>query len=39
VSVEELIDYMVKILNAGGFKARAPQGLNAVEAVKEVREE
>jgi hypothetical protein len=39
VSEEELIDYMVEILNAGGFKARAPQGFNAVEAVKEVRED
>jgi hypothetical protein len=39
VSEEELVDYMVKILNVGGFKARASQGFNAVEAVKEVRKE
>jgi hypothetical protein len=39
ISEEELVNYMVKILNAGGFKARASQGFSAVEAVKEVREE
>jgi len=39
VSDEELIGYMVEILNAGGFKAKALPGFSAVEAVREVREE
>ena len=39
LSDEELIDYVVKITRAGGFKARAPQGFSSVEAVREVREE
>jgi hypothetical protein len=38
VSDEELIDYMVEILNAGGFKAKALPGFSAVEAVREVRD-
>jgi hypothetical protein len=38
VSEEELVDYMVEILNAGGFKARALQRFSAVEAVKEERD-
>jgi hypothetical protein len=34
---EELVDYVVKIARAGGFKARAPRGFSSVEAVREVR--
>jgi hypothetical protein len=39
LSEEELVDYVVRITRAGGFKARAPQGFSSVEAVREVREE
>ena len=39
LSEEELVDYIVRITRAGGFKARAPQGFSSVEAVREVREE
>jgi hypothetical protein len=39
LSGEELIDYVARIVRAGGFKARAPRGFSSVEAVREVREE
>jgi hypothetical protein len=39
LSDEELIDYIVRIARAGGFKAKAPQGFSSVEAVRDVREE
>ena len=34
---EELVDYVVRVAGAGGFKARVPQGFSGVEAVREVR--
>ncbi|MFZ8793886.1 MAG: hypothetical protein ACO2O2_08400 [Acidilobaceae archaeon] len=37
VSKSELADYLLKIMARGGFKARAPPGFDAVEAVREVR--
>jgi hypothetical protein len=39
ISDEELADYLVKILNIGGFKAKASPGFSAVEAVREIRED
>jgi len=39
VSGDELAGYIVEIARAGGFKARAQPGFNAVEAVGEVRGE
>jgi hypothetical protein len=39
LSEEELIDYIVKIARAGGFKARAPPGFSSVEVVRDAREE
>jgi len=38
VADEELVDYLVKILKKGGFRAKAPPGFDAVEAVREGRE-
>jgi hypothetical protein len=38
VSEEELVDYMVEILIAGGFKPRAQHGFSAAEAVEEERD-
>jgi hypothetical protein len=37
LSEEELVDYVVRVAGAGGFKARVPQGFSGVEAVREVR--
>jgi hypothetical protein len=39
LSEEELVDYVLRVARAGGFKARAPRGFSSVEAVREVREE
>ena len=39
VSDRELIDYLVKILARGGFKAKAQPGFDAVELVREIRED
>jgi len=39
VSEDELAGYIAEIARAGGFKARAQPGFNAVEAVGEVRGE
>jgi hypothetical protein len=39
LSEEELVDYVLRVARAGGFKAKAPRGFNSVEAVREVREE
>jgi hypothetical protein len=39
LSEEDLIDYIVKIVRTGGFKARAPPGFSSVEVVREIREE
>jgi hypothetical protein len=39
VSDRELIDYLVEILARGGFKAKAPPGFDAVELVREIRED
>ena len=37
VSESELEDYLLEIMARGGFRPRAPQGFDAVEAVREVR--
>jgi hypothetical protein len=37
LSEEELVDYVVRVAGAGGFKTRVPQGFSGVEAVREVR--
>jgi hypothetical protein len=39
LSEEDLIDYIVKIVRTGGFKARAPPGFSSVEVVRGAREE
>ena len=39
LSEGELVDYVLRVARAGGFKARAPRGFSSVEAVREVREE
>jgi hypothetical protein len=39
LSQEDFIEYIVKIVRAGGFKARVPQGFSSVEVVREVGEE
>jgi len=39
LSEGELVDYVVRVARAGGFKARAPRSFSSVEAVREVREE
>jgi len=39
LSEEDLIDYIVRIARAGGFKARAPPGFSSVEVVRGAREE
>ena len=39
LSEEELIDYIVRIARAGGFKAKVPPGFCSVEVVREIREE
>jgi hypothetical protein len=39
LSEEELVDYVLRVARAGGFKAKAPRGFSSVEAVREVREE
>jgi len=38
VSERELVNYLVEILNRGGFRAKAPKGFNAVKIVRELRE-
>jgi hypothetical protein len=39
LSEGELVDYVLRVARAGGFKAKAPRGFSSVEAVREVREE
>ena len=39
LSEGELVDYVLRVARAGGFKARALRGFSSVEAVREVREE
>ncbi len=39
LSEGELVDYVLRVARAGGFKARAQRGFNSVEAVREVRDE
>ena len=39
LSEGELVDYVLRVARAGGFKARAPRSFSSVEAVREVREE
>jgi len=39
LSEGELVDYVLRVARAGGFKVRAPRGFSSVEAVREVREE
>jgi hypothetical protein len=39
LSEEELVDYVLRVARAGGFKARAQRGFSSVEVVREVREE
>ena len=38
VTDEELVERVLEIAEAGGFRARAPPGFDAVQAVREVRE-
>jgi len=39
VSERELVNFLVEILNRGGFRAKAPKGFNAVDVVNEIRGE
>ena len=39
VSERELVNFLVEILNRGGFRAKASKGFNAVDVVNEIRGE